>query len=57
MSQVAHRDIKLENILLDVELNLKLCDFGFAEFVDGNKTVPRTVGTPGYLAPELQYSG
>lgn len=27
---IAHRDIKPENLLIDNDLNLKLCDFGFA---------------------------
>ena len=49
----SHRDIKLENILLNtLTLEPKVCDLGFAESEIG--LVPRTMGTCGYMAPELQ---
>lgn len=49
---ILHRDIKPENLLLDKDLNIKLCDFGWAARSIRDK---RTTfcGTYEYMAPEL----
>jgi len=49
---VAHKDIKLENVMLDSKLHTKLIDFGFCEFNDHTLS-KRFEGTPDYMAPEL----
>ena len=53
---VVHRDLKLENILVDDDLNLKVADFGFAKKISGpeGKGFMKTrLGTEAYMAPEL----
>ena len=56
--KMAHLDIKPENILLDYDGHIRLCDFGFAVPVnkgsDGND-VPLNdgCGTAMYVAPEI----
>lgn len=49
-----HRDLKLENILLDKHENVKLCDFGFTREYDGKMSYLQTFcGTVCYSAPEM----
>ncbi|XP_019420414.1 PREDICTED: serine/threonine-protein kinase SRK2I-like isoform X2 [Lupinus angustifolius] len=53
--QICHRDLKMENILLDgnpVPL-LKICDFGFSKSNLLHSRPKSTVGTPTYVAPEV----
>jgi serine/threonine protein kinase len=55
---IAHLDIKLENIVLDSQYNVKLIDFAFCEPKDTKMSIPK--GTERYFAPEvaqIYYSG
>lgn len=50
---IAHRDIKLENILIDKTNVIKLIDFGFSTFTSREKKNTVFCGTPSYMAPEI----
>lgn len=53
---IAHCDIKLENILIDNEGEVKICDFGISEKVNKEDGIIEckgiTAGTRQYKAPE-----
>jgi serine/threonine-protein kinase len=48
-----HRDIKPLNVKVDQEGTIRLLDFGLARFDGPDAFTFGTVGTPGYMAPEL----
>ncbi|KAM7469399.1 hypothetical protein LguiA_007582 [Lonicera macranthoides] len=55
--RIIHRDVKPRSILLDAEMNPKICDFALAKLCDLEGSATRIVGTYGYIAPEYIMEG
>ncbi|KAL7177328.1 hypothetical protein ACSBR2_030643 [Camellia fascicularis] len=57
MPPIIHRDISSKNVLLNLELEAHVSDFGTARFLKPNTSRWTSVaGTYGYIAPELAYT-
>ena len=58
---VLHRDLKMENVMVDIEVGedgkseliCKLTDFGFTVTLDKGQKTRQRLGTPLYMAPEI----
>ena len=50
---IVHRDIKLDNILIDLDNNIKICDFGVSKIIKKGDIMVDQCGTPAYIAPEI----
>ena len=51
---LCHRDIKLENLIIDPEtLDIKVVDFGFSGFYNDKEMLHTKVGTPYYISPQV----
>jgi len=52
-SGIVHRDVKLDNLLIDENKNIKIVDFGFSVSFKPGQKLKKACGSPSYAAPEI----
>lgn len=55
--QIAHRDLKSLNVLIDKDNHARLCDFGFSRHWSDTSPMNSSIGTPHWMAPEILLKG
>lgn len=53
LNSIVHRDLKIENILVDERDNIKIIDFGLSNFYDNKQLLNTFCGSLYFAAPEL----
>ena len=60
-NKIVHRDLKLDNILIDEQRRIKLIDFGFSVHAGADQKLNLFCGTPHYMDPDIsrkkEYNG
>ncbi|KAK4684394.1 hypothetical protein P7C73_g5784, partial [Tremellales sp. Uapishka_1] len=52
---IIHRDLKLGNLFLDANMDIKVGDFGLAALIENGDRKTTICGTPNYIAPEVLF--
>lgn len=52
-NSIVHRDLKIENVLVDENDNIKMIDFGLSNFYDNKNNLKTFCGSLYFAAPEL----